>query len=760
MADANAALRLEPNSARAMLAKGAANVGSNAAAALRDLAEAEKRGEKSARLYCEQGLAYCALKRYDKALEAADQALKIDPKEPRAYGLRGQALTEQKGLNAALEDLNKAVDLDRTSGYGWGVRGRVMLNWDVALGPAPPDIVRLRQLNPTCRESSLPALLAMPHLDRAVQFDPDNPRYCCDLGWACMQSGYVREAVRNLDRAVELNPKFVLAYERRMHLRVALRDYKGGDADAQKLIELDPSNFAGHHAHGYYMCMIGGNMPEGLKEIELAIKLDPQHATRDYAVRALIRLAQGKPSEAVADASKALEINPRTIDAHFIRGQAFMKLKEFTKAIGDFDVLIRVSPEVAGYWTLRAEARARLGDTKGAVEDNSQALRVSPHFPCASFQRGLCRMVLRDFDGAASDLRDALAHGIERLSFAGGCPGDAAAHRELGEILYRQGNSEAALAEYDLALKLFPRDALALTKRGELKYKLRDYRGAIEDFNRALESNPNLPLSYRGRGFSKHATGDYAGAIADFNGAVRLSPSDPCAYMGRGTAKIAMDNCEGGLEDLDLAIRLARGEAADNPAGAAAPTAASGVAEDTTAGDVNSPFGYLAGNERSTTPSPTGNADSSVLAEIYNNRGWACYNMGQFARAVKEYDQASRIQPPNLANLMNRSNAKGYPGLKRHLILSAISYLFLAKTNQRLREKKIRVDRLPGAYRHLGADSIVVDERAGIGAVPGTHREKDPAGTTPRRLRSPLPHQANSPSFAEYGHQVDRNSGL
>ena len=101
-----------------------------------------------------------------------------------------------------------------------------------------------------------------------------------------------------------------------------------------------------------------------------------------------------------------------------------------------------------------------------------------------------------------------------------------------------------------------------------------------------------------------------------------------------------------------------------------------------------------------------------------------------------------------------------YPGLKRHLILSTISYLFLAKTNQRLRGKKIRVDRLPGAYRRLGADSIVVDERAGIGTVAGTHRTRDPASTTPRRLRSPLPHQANSPSFAEHGHQADRNSRL
>ena len=95
-----------------------------------------------------------------------------------------------------------------------------------------------------------------------------------------------------------------------MHLKVAIRDYKAANDDAVRLLELDPSNYAGHHAHGYYLCMIG-EKAAGLKEIDLAIKLDPEHAARDYAVRASERLAEKKPSEAVADATKALEINPR-----------------------------------------------------------------------------------------------------------------------------------------------------------------------------------------------------------------------------------------------------------------------------------------------------------------------------------------------------------------------------------------------------------------------------------------------------------------
>ena len=101
-----------------------------------------------------------------------------------------------------------------------------------------------------------------------------------------------------------------------------------------------------------------------------------------------------------------------------------------------------------------------------------------------------------------------------------------------------------------------------------------------------------------------------------------------------------------------------------------------------------------------------------------------------------------------------------YPGLKRHLILSTISYLFLARTNQRLRGEKIRVDGLPSPHRRLGIAPLMVDGRARVGKAAGSHRPVDPADATSQRLRSPLPHQANSPNSAKHGHQVDRDSRL
>jgi len=109
---------------------------------------------------------------------------------------------------------------------------------------------------------------------------------------------------------------------------------------------------------------------------------------------------------------------------------------------------------------------------------------------------------------------------------------------------------------------------------------------------------------------------------------------------------------------------------------------------------------------------------------------------------------------------LDHYEGRRYPGLKRHLILSAISYLFLAQTNQRLRGKKIRVDRLPSPHGRLGADSLVVVGPARVSATAGTYCPDHPAGAAPQRVRASRARQGNSPRFAGHGHQTDGNPTL
>jgi SRSO17 transposase len=61
---------------------------------------------------------------------------------------------------------------------------------------------------------------------------------------------------------------------------------------------------------------------------------------------------------------------------------------------------------------------------------------------------------------------------------------------------------------------------------------------------------------------------------------------------------------------------------------------------------------------------------------------------------------------------LDQYEGRRYVGLKRHLILSAVSYLFLARVRQQWAEKKSRADSLPAPHRDGGPGAILGDLRA------------------------------------------------
>lgn len=70
---------------------------------------------------------------------------------------------------------------------------------------------------------------------------------------------------------------------------------------------------------------------------------------------------------------------------------------------------------------------------------------------------------------------------------------------------------------------------------------------------------------------------------------------------------------------------------------------------------------------------------------------------------------------------LDHYEGRRYLGLKRHLILSAISYLFLAETRQEFGGEKSGVDGVPGAYRDCRPDPTLVAGRESLEEVTGTH---------------------------------------
>jgi len=79
---------------------------------------------------------------------------------------------------------------------------------------------------------------------------------------------------------------------------------------------------------------------------------------------------------------------------------------------------------------------------------------------------------------------------------------------------------------------------------------------------------------------------------------------------------------------------------------------------------------------------------------------------------------------------LDQWEGRRYLGLKRHLILSCVSYLFLATVRERLREKKSGANRPPSPHGSRLAGSLLVADWSCIGKTDRAHGQHDPIQPT------------------------------
>jgi len=97
---------------------------------------------------------------------------------------------------------------------------------------------------------------------------------------------------------------------------------------------------------------------------------------------------------------------------------------------------------------------------------------------------------------------------------------------------------------------------------------------------------------------------------------------------------------------------------------------------------------------------------------------------------------------------MSHFEVRNYRSLRRHLIITAASHLFLAKVHQGWRGEKIRTDGLPDSHRMLGSGPIVMADRPGAVKNPGTSGGKYYGNATAYSPFSTLPYTKKTPAIA------------
>ena len=203
---------------------------------------------------------------------------------------------------------------------------------------------------------------------------------------------------------------------------------------------------------------------------------------RAYRNRGNLRADAGAGTQAVADFSEAIRLNPNEVSGYAGRARARLAVQDLDCAIADYGDALRLGPGTAAFHVGRGHAHFVRGDTTAAIADFTEAIRLNPNSPSTYNRRGLAFRRSGNLERALDDYTAAITLN----------PVYALAYNNRGYIYEAQGRKDDAVIDFQAALLLDPsltgaRDGLV--RLGVPPAFLEETQKRVEDGKALVEQN-------------------------------------------------------------------------------------------------------------------------------------------------------------------------------------------------------------------------------------------------------------------------------
>jgi tetratricopeptide (TPR) repeat protein len=224
-------------------------------------------------------------------------------------------------------------------------------------------------------------------------------------------------------------------------------------------------------------------------------------------------VAQDKKKAQPLKGSNALAKNQALAEEAYGKGIERQAAGDIDGAIADYTRALELDPYYPDAFNNRANARMTKGDLSGAVADFTEAIRYRPESDEGYYNRGLAYLTQENYQAALADF----SRSIEIKP-------QAIAYNNRGTVYRALNKTKEAIADYTKAVEAMPL-ADAYYNRGAAYEDLLDYKSALADYTRAIELNENFARSYANRGMILLQQNKDADAQRDFAKGIQLDES-------------------------------------------------------------------------------------------------------------------------------------------------------------------------------------------------------------------------------------------
>ncbi|SRR6266496_28410 len=300
-----------------------------------------------------------------------------------------------------------------------------------------------------------------------------------------------------------------------------------------------------------------------------------------HAEQARQFLSANQPDQAIPEFRAIISLDPNNVDAHGNLGVLLFFKEDFAPAIPELKAALKLQPTLWKIQALLGMAEKRTGDVGGSIANLERAfpkleerdIQIKAGMELVEIYSG--RGELNRAAGVVDFLRDKYPTdtgvlyasyrihsdlaGESMLSLSLVAPHSGQMHQVMAHELARQGQMEAAIANYREALKINPNlpglhfelaEALNVsdTPKGKEEAK-KEYEAAlsVNEFDEKAECR---------LGAIAYQADDLKGSFSHYSRAAQLKPDDPEANLGLAKSLMAMKESQKAQALLEHAVQL------------------------------------------------------------------------------------------------------------------------------------------------------------------------------------------------------------
>jgi tetratricopeptide (TPR) repeat protein len=286
-----------------------------------------------------------------------------------------------------------------------------------------------------------------------------------------------------------------------------------------------------------------GKYAESARLGEQAIKKLPRD--RDAAVYLAYDLFNlGRYDDVLSLVSRYESILPKEPNFPLLAGHVHRQSQLLQQAIDDFSRALEKDPRMVEAMVNRGYVRNDMQDAQGAIRDFEPAIKLSPN-------DGVAHLGLAYSDLQLHHSREAL----EEVDRAEKLVGESGSTHMARATAYRQMRTlNKAEQEYRLALKSTPDDLKIHEALADTLYHARRYSQAIVELEASLQLSPDDPYLYANLASAHAQLHQRAETLRYIEAAERESPDQSAILLATGDALMTLGDRDAALERFNRAL--------------------------------------------------------------------------------------------------------------------------------------------------------------------------------------------------------------